>query len=62
MLGGGECFRQNTRMKQQFKRSQRQIKILLTSYVHDCLSTDLKLISVFWPIFAIYCLNISTEH
>ena len=59
---GGGCFRQNTGIKLQFKLSQSQIKVLLTSYVHDCLSTDLKLINVFWPIFAIYCLNISTEH
>jgi hypothetical protein len=53
MLGGGECFRQNTRMKQQFKRSQRQIKILLTSYVHDCLSTNLKL-KVFFGLYLLF--------
>jgi hypothetical protein len=33
---GGGCFRQNTGIKLQFKLSPMQIKILLTSYVHDC--------------------------
>jgi hypothetical protein len=33
---GGGCFRQNTGVKPQFKLSQKQIKVLLTSYVHDC--------------------------
>jgi hypothetical protein len=36
--GRGGCFRQTTGIKLQFKLSQRQIKILLTSYVHDCWS------------------------
>jgi hypothetical protein len=40
MLGGG-YFKQNTEIKPQFKLSQRQIKILLTSYVHDGLSTTI---------------------
>ena len=43
MLGGG-YFKQNTEIKPQFKLSQRQIKILLTSYVHDWIEFELNLL------------------
>jgi hypothetical protein len=49
------CFRQNTGIKLQFKLSQRQIKILLTCYVHDCIFSPDWHAGYWWP--GVWCNN-----